>query len=724
MSDKPTRLTLDRLFTTKDFDKKPFGPARWLEDDLGYTTLEPAEDDEKIKEIIRYDIQTGDRHILVSRDLLQVDGQEKPLVIEDYHWSDDKKHLLIFTNGQRVWRQNTRGDYWHLNLESGHLKQIGRDEQKKSLMFAKFSPDNRSIAYLSQNNLYVQALGSYSIRQLTDDGAKHIINGTADWVYEEEFHLRDGFAWSPDSQSIAYWQFNTEAIKTFYMINNTDSLYPELIPIPYPKAGTQNSDCRIGVVPAAGGSTTWMDVPEEANDYYLPRMEWAAGSDELVIQQFNRLQNRNRVLLVDRVSGESKTILLEEDEAWIDAHRDLKWLEDGRSFIWISDRDGWRHAYRVSRDGREVTLLTPGDFDIVSIQKVDEAGNLIYFIASPDNPGQRYLFNAGLDGSGNVRRLSPEDQPGYHSYQVSKTGKYAFHTYSNKNQPPVISLISLPDHQRIRTLENNQDLRQVVAEIALPQTEFFRIDPGDGTLLDGWCIKPADFDPSRQYPTLFFVYGEPAGQTVIDVFPDKAGLWHHMLAQRGYLIISIDNKGTPAPRGRSWRKQVYRQVGIMTTDSQAAAAQAIIRQWPYIDHRRIAVWGWSGGGTMTLNLMFKYPDIYKTGIAIAAVSDLRYYDTIYQERYQGLPDDNEEGYKNGSPIHFAGRLEGNLMIIHGTADDNVHYQCHEALVNELIKQNKQFSMMSYPNRTHSVKEGKNTRHHLYTTMTRFLEENL
>ena len=717
-------LTLDRLFDSKEFDSKPFGPARWLDDDTGYTTLEPSAEDEKIKEIIRYDIKSGEGTVLVSSQMLLAEGEEKPLRIDDYKWSPDKKLLLIFTNSKRVWREKNKGDYWILDLGGDRLFKLGGEAEPSSLMFAKFAPDSSSVAYVREKNIYVEDVNDVSIKQLTHDGVGHIINGTSDWVYEEEFHLRDGFSWSPDSQFIAYWQFDTKGIETFYMVNNTAELYPQLIPIPYPKAGTVNSACRIGVVAATGDETMWMDVPGESRDHYIPKMEWAANSLQILIQQLNRLQNRNNLILANIEDGSTSIILVEEDEAWVDVHSDLKWLDDGSAFTWLSERDGWRHLYRISRNGQDISLLTPGEFDVISVQKIDEHSAQVYFIASPDNRGQRYLYQADLNGSGRVTLISPLDKPGTHSYQISKTAAYAFHTYSAMTIPPVISLISLPDHQTLRVMEENDSLHESMAALEKQPVEFFRIDSGEGLELDGWCIKPPDFDPTQKYPTLFFVYGEAAGQTVLDGWSRKQRLWHFMLAQMGYIIISMDNLGTPAPRGRAWRKSIYRQVGILTTESQAAGAKAIIAERPYIDPDRVGVWGWSGGGTMTLNLMFKYPEIYKTGIAVAAVSNLRYYDTIYQERYMGLPEDNEEGYNNGSPITFASQLEGSLMIIHGTADDNVHYQCHELLVNELIKENKQFSMMSYPNRTHAIKEGKNTSRHLYTVMTNYLETNL
>ncbi len=723
MEDKTT-LSTQRIFAGKEFDAKSFGPARWLDDESGYTTLEAAASNHEIKEIVRYDIVAGHRDVLVSAEQLQPPGSDKPLLIKNYSWSPNKELLLIFTNSKRVWRENTRGDYWILNLSSGTLIQLGGDAKAATLMFAKISPDNNSVAYVRENNIYVESISGGDIVQLTEDGHDSIVNGTSDWVYEEEFRLRDGFCWSPDSGHIAYWQFDTSGLQPFYMINNTDTLYPKLIPLPYPKAGTTNSACRVGVVATGGGETIWLDVPGDPREHYIPKMEWAANSDQVLIQQLNRLQNRNKLLLGNINDGATKTLLIEEDEAWIDIHSDLKWLDDGKSFTWLSDRDGWRHLYRISRNGAEATLLTPDPFDVISVQKIDEASGWIYYIASPDNAAQRYLYRSPLDGSGSCERLTPSDKPGTHAYQMSPKADFAFHTYSTFTTPPITSLISLPEHKELRALESNKKLRDAVSVLREPQVSFFQLEIEDGVALDGWCIKPPDFEPQKKYPLLFFVYGEPAGQTVLDGWGRKNKLWHLMLAQLGYLVISVDNRGTPSPRGRQWRKGVYRQVGILTAADQVKAARLLIETRPYIDPDRVGVWGWSGGGSMTLNLMFRYPDIYKTGIAVAAVSDQRYYDTIYQERYMGLPSENAEGYKNGSPITFAGQLEGNLLLIHGTADDNVHYQCAEALVNELIKHDKHFSMMAYPNRSHAIKEGENTEHHLYSLMTRFLQENL
>ncbi len=719
-----TLLSLERIFSSKEFASQSFGPARWLKDGAGYTTLESSKAKQGGQDIIRYNPETGRREIIISSKRLIPKGESEPLRISNYSWSQDGKLLLIFTNTKRVWRQNTRGDYWVLDLTNWKLSKLGGDAEPSTLMFAKFSPDGRHAGFVKNNNIFVEDLSTHQITQLTKDGSPIIINGTFDWVYEEEFSLRDGFRWSPDSQSIAYWQLDTEGVRDFYLINNTDSLYPRIIPIQYPKAGEKNSSCRIGVMSVKGGDTLWFRVKGDPRNNYIAKMDWAANSKEIVFQHLNRLQNTNQVMLGDAQTGRTRTILTERDETWVDVVNDIQWLSDGGRFTWVSERDGWSHVYYVSRSGKKPTLLTPGEFDVISVRSVDEKGGWLYYIASPDNPTQRYLYRFRLDGNGKAERLTPQNQSGTHSYSISPDSKWAFHTYSSFDNPPVIELVRLPEHKVVRPLADNSALRKKVNQLKRRPTEFFRVDIGDGVLLDGWCMKPHDFDPEKRYPVLFYVYGEPWNQTVLDRWGGDRYLWHLLLTHQGYLVMSIDNRGTPAPRGRAWRKIIYRQIGILASIEQAAAIRAIIKRWPYVDSTRIGVWGWSGGGSMSLNAIFRYPELYHTAMAIAPVSNQRFYDTIYQERYMGLPKDNKEGYEKGSPITYAHQLKGNLLLVHGTGDDNVHYQSSEALINALIAANRRVSMMSYPNRSHSIYEGKNTTRHLYELLTWYLNENL
>jgi dipeptidyl-peptidase-4 len=422
-------------------------------------------------------------------------------------------------------------------------------------------------------------------------------------------------------------------------------------------------------------------------------------------------------------SGQVAEILTETDEAWVDVHDEIKWLNDRKQFTWISERDGWRHVYLVSADGQQLRLITPGDFDVIELLHVDATSETAFFLASPDNATQRYLYQVKLDGSG-LRRVTPADQKGTHRYQFAPSAKLAIHEWSTFRRPPRVELVELPDHKVLRPLEKNRKVNKKLRKLDRGRQEFFRLDIGDGVQLDGWCIYPTAFDASRKYPLLVHVYGEPAGQTVLDRWGGNTYLWHQMLAQAGYFVVSFDNHGTPAPRGRAWRKAVYRKVGVVAPQEQAAAVRQLLAQRPYLDAARVGVWGWSGGGSMTLNAIFKFPDLYQTAISIAPVPNQRHYDTIYQERYMGLPSDNASGYLQGSPIHFAQQLQGNLLLIHGTGDDNCHYQTTEALINELVRLGKPFQMMAYPNRTHAIREGAGTTLHLWTLMTEYLQRNL
>ena len=713
-------LSLEKIFSKGEFQTKGFGPVRWLEDSSDYTTLEDSESTNG-KDIIKYNPETGTRSVLINSTSFIPPGASQPLEIADYFWSNDREKLLIFTNTRRVWRYHTRGDFWVLDLKSKKLQQLGKSLKPTTLQFAKFSDDSQKVAYVSEQNIYVEDIETENITPLTNDGHDNIINGTFDWVYEEELSLRDGFRWSPDSKRIAYWQMDTKGIGTFYMINNIDSIYPKLIPLPYPKVGTTNSASKIGVVSIEDQNTTWIDIPGDPRNHYLARMDWAKSSEEIIIQQLNRKQNTNKVFFGNAKTGSAKVIHTEKVDTWLDVYDDLTWLDNGKYFTWRSDKSGWLHLYKVSRDGKEVIPITHGDFEIVNLLSINKKTGWLYYIAAPNTPTERYLYRSKLNGKGEPQRLSPLDEIGHHSYIISPNSEYAIHTFSNTNTPPRIQLVSLPDHKVLRILEDNSELKNKLANHNIPEKEFFKLKISDEMTFDGWMLKPLDFDTSKKYPVLFYVYGEPANTTVQNNF--KSDFFNEFVAQQGYIIISIDNRGTDVPRGREWRKSVYKKIGIIATEDQAAAAKKIM-EWDFVDPDRIGIWGWSGGGSMTLNCMFKYPEIYKTGIAIAFISDQRLYDTVYQERYMDLPVNNEVGYREGSPITHAKNLEGNLLLIHGSGDDNCHYQSCQMLVNELIKHNKYFSMIDYPMRSHGIYERENTSLHLRMTMFNYLKQNL
>ena len=715
-----SKITIERLFTSRDFTTERVGQINWLDSGNDYTTLEWNNGKQQI---IKYDVVSGDTTVLVESSKLISPLDSSNIIIVGYSFSSDMKLLQIFTNTKRVWRRNTRGDYWILNLENWELHQLGGDAEPSTLMFATLSPDNNSVAYVRENNLYVESLLDHSIIQLTSDGSETTINGTFDWVYEEELKLRNGFRWSPDGKQIAYWQLDASGVGVFNMINNTDSIYSQIIPIQYPKAGTKNSACKVGIVNIENKITEWIKIPGDQRNNYIARMEWADSSSELIIQQLNRLQNKNSIYIADSKSGEAKNIYTEISEnAWVEVVDDVKWFDNGKYFTWISDQSGWNHIYLISRDGKEIRDITTGNFDVIEIAGIDETNQFIYYTASPENATQKYLFRKSIFGHEASELITPFDNNGFNTYSISPNFNWAIHRLSTINDPGISEIVRLPDHKTIRILTTNEELRSKLNELDISDAEFFKVVVDDSISLDGYKILPPNFVEGEQYPVLFHVYGEPAGQTVTDRW-GRSYLWHQMLAQNGYIIVSIDNRGTPAPKGRYFRKCVYAKKGIISSYDQAEAAKHIM-SWDYVDENRVGIWGWSGGGSMTLNMLFRSPEIYKLGVAVAPVTDLKLYDTIYEERYMGLPSTNAEAYKLGSPITFAHQLEGKLLLVHGTADDNVHFQNSELLVNELIKHNKKFTFLPYPNRSHGIYEGRGTTRHLYENVTDFILENL
>jgi dipeptidyl-peptidase 4 len=670
--------------------------------------------------ILQNDLSDLSIRVLATAAQLTPSGSSSSLVIKKFSFSDDFKKILIYTNSKRVWRYETRGDYWVYNISDSSLKQLGKSLPESSLMFAKFSPDGNKAAYVSGHNIYVEDLSSHIIRALTKNGSRKMINGTFDWVYEEEFDCRDGFRWSPDSKAIAFWQINDSSTRDYNMLNTTDSVYSHVIPVEYPVAGQMPSPFKIGVVQVKYNQTRWMKIPTDPKyGTYLPRMEWADNSTELVVQRLNRNQNESDVMLCNAATGDTRSVYNEKDNAWIDIisreDRDYQmggwnWMKNGSTFLWVSEKDGWRHVYLIGRDGKNQVLVTPGKYDVMSISLVDEKNNVLYFMASPDNATQAYLYRCPLDGSGPAVRITPANEPGTHAYELSPNGSYANHKFSNYYTPDEQEWITLPDH---RVINGTRPAKPVnPADSIASNISFFKVLTADGVSMDGWMQKPIPFDSTKKYPVLFYVYTEPGDATVKDEYGvTDSRVYPGDLAKEGYIYISLDNRGTPAPKGAAWRKSIYRKIGQLNIHDQAQAASKILL-WPFVDTSRIAVWGWSGGGSATLNLLFQHPEIYKTGIAIAALGNLETYDNIYQERYMGNPLETRADYVKGSAIHYASNLQGNLLYIHGSGDDNVHYDNAEMLLNELIKADKIFQFMEYPNRTHSIKEGTGTREHL------------
>jgi len=686
----------------------------WTKDGNGYYQILDGE-------IVLFTLPENERKIIMGRDLLTPKGAGQSLNIRDFVLSADGSKALLYTNSKKVWRYQTRGDYWLADLKTNTLKQLGKDKPASSLMFAKFSPDDSKVAYVSGHNLYVEDLASGSIKALTTDGTDRLINGTFDWVYEEEFDCRDGFRWSPDGTSIAYWQLDARKIKNFLMINNTDSIYPFTIPVEYPKVGENPSACKIGIVNISTAQTNWVQIPGDNIQHYIPRMAWVPNTADIILQQLNREQNTSKLFVANAQTGAVTNILTETDKAWIDAAPEWQWINNGKEFIWVSEKDGWRHTYRISKDGKKETLITKGDYDVIQSTLVDEKNNTFYFMASPTNATQKYLYKTKLDGKGKLEMVTPSILPGTHSYDISPNGIFASHTYTNVNVRPITEWMKMTTGNPF-TMEGS--ITNQLARVQPPKNkvEFFKVKTEDGTELDAWMKKPDNFDQTKKYPVVFYVYGEPASQTVKDTYgTGNNAEYVGDMAKDGYIYISVENRGAPAPKGREFRKSIYKNIGILNSKDQADAAKKIL-EWPFVDKDRVAVWGWSGGGSSTLNLMFQHPEIYKTGIAIAAVGNQLTYDNIYQERYMGSPLTTKEVYIKGSPITYAKNLMGNLLYVHGTGDDNVHYQNAEMLINELIKNKKVFQLMSYPNRTHAINEGSGTSEHLALTYTKFLHE--
>ena len=712
---------LRRIFASDEWSAKAFGPAHWTPDGRSYSMAERNAATGR-EEVVAYDAAAGTREVLVDAAALTPPGAA-PLDIEAYSFSPDRRRLLIFTNARRVWREPTRGDYWLLDRDARSLRKLGGDAAASSLMFAKFSPDGSRVAYIRNGDLFVQSADSDRIDRLTETGSDTVVNGTSDWVNEEELGIRDAYRWSPDGRSIAYWQFDTSGVERFTLINDTDALYPTVVRFPYPKAGTTNSSVRIGVVSASGGATRWMQTPGDPRNTYLAALQWTTDAKALLIQQLNRLQNTNDLLVADPATGDVRRALRDSDRAWVEHDDTLTELDGGRAVAWTSEKDGWRHLYRAALDGSGERLLTQFNGDVIDLAGVDQARRLVYFLASPQSAAERFLYRAAID-DGRIERVTPAGERGTHTYQLSPDARWAFHTASRVDSPPRTELVSLPDHRSVRILSDNSPLAARLAGIVTPPTEFFSVDIGGGVVLDGWLVKPAAFDPTKRYPLIVYVYGEPAGQTVVDRWGGNRALFHRALANQGYVIASFDNRGTPAPKGAAWRKVVYGTVGDLSSREQAAAVRAFAASRPYIDSARVGVWGWSGGGSNTLNCMFRFPDVFSVGVSVAPVPDQRLYDTIYQERYMGLPQDNADGYRVGSPINFAEGLKGRLLIVHGSGDDNVHFQGTERLMNRLIELGKPFDFMMYPNRTHAISEGPGTSVHLHALIARYFLEHL
>ena len=703
----------------------------WNESETGYFTI-------KDNNIVLVSTRGKEDKVILSS------SQVNNLEIESFSFSQSKNKILIFTQSVKVWRYNTRGDYWVYDFKKNEIQKLGRNMSSSSLMFAKFSPNERFVAYVSKEksesgirnsstsvNIYLESLDDRTIKKLTSsNGTKKLINGTFDWVYEEEFGCRDGFIFNEDGTRIAFWQIDANQVRDFYMINNTDSIYSYTIPVEYPKVGEDLTPARIGVINLTNEEITWMKIPGEQNKFYLPRMTWMPGRNDLMIQQLNRKQNHSKIYIANANNGSTELLMEEKDEAWVDLRSSWpyqvqagwKFINNGKEFLYTTEKDGWSHIYRFDITNKTEYLVTKGNYDVVKPLAYDEKNENVYFIASPENPTERYLYKTSAKGDGQLIRVTPDVLEGSHNYQISTKAKYAFHSFSNYFTRPMQAIVSLPNHKFINENQNMIEKYDLEKKKDHP-LEFFEITTVDDVTMEGWIVKPKNLDKNKKYPVLFYFYSEPAGQTGVNRYgAGNNGLYDGNLGEDGYVYVTFDGRGTPSPKGRAWRKAIYRNIGRINVRDMAMGAKAVFEKYEFIDTSRVAVHGWSGGGTATLNCLFQYPEIFHTGIAVAAVANQLTYDNIYQERYMGDPKESYQDYVDGSPIKYAKNLEGNLLYIHGTGDDNVHYQNAEMLANELIKHKKIFYMLSYPNRSHGIRED-GAYPHVRLMFTDFLRKN-
>ncbi|SMO76881.1 S9 family peptidase [Fodinibius sediminis] len=708
---QPRELDFQHIFDNT-FRTEGIRNINWMKDGQYYTTLNRVNGDIEIR---KYDILTGEYEVLLSTSELKVPGRDKPIIIQDYQFSADESKLLIKTDIEAIWRRSTRENYFIYNFETGKTQKLTRSDEKQQ--YAQLSPSGQKAAFVQDNNLYWVDLKTGRETAITTDGEHNkIINGAADWVYEEEFGFARAWYWSPDGQKIAFYRFDESEVEEFVMMDWKE-LYPGLTRFKYPKAGEQNSTVKIGVYDLQEDETTWMDI-DSGEDQYIPRINWTQSPETLAIRRMNRLQNQLDLMLADVNTGQTTIIKQETSKAWIDVSDDLKFLENGREFVFTSEESGYNHIYLYDMDGDLVRQVTKGDWEVTNYLGFNEDTGRFYYMSTEESPLQRHLYSIRGDGS---RKKKLTDGDGWNEINMSRDFKYYIETFSTPDLPPQYTLHDISGKE-IRLLEDNTELKKTLAGFQLPTKEFIKI-PLEQATLNGYIMKPHDFDPEKKYPVLFYVYGGPGSQTVQKNFGSgQRPMWHRYLTTQGYIVVSVDNRGTGG-RGRAFEQQVYKKLGQYEVTDQIEAAKYLMRTYDYIDRDRLGIWGWSYGGFMSSLALARGSEVFSTGIAVAPVTSWRFYDTIYTERFMQTPQMNPEGYREGSPLTYAHLIEGDYLLVHGTGDDNVHFQNTIEMINRLVSANVSFETMYYPNRNHGIYGG-NTREHLYDLLNDYILEHL
>ncbi len=702
-------LTLEDIFSSNMYVAEKVENIRWLPNGTAFTFTENNKAS-KLLDIYKYEVESGSITLLLSG--IDLKYNNKPIKMSDYSWTNDGKYLLIEGPEKEIWRHSRQAPYYLYELETKKITSLGNNDP--NLRNVKLSPDGSMVGFVREHNIYIADVKTGEEKQLTFDGSTNILNGEFDWVYEEEFSIADGWRWSPDGKKIAFWRFDQTRVKEFYMIDEMQ-VYNKVTPLKYPKTGEENSIVIIGVIDIETSDVTWMETASN-DDMYIPRIYWTNSADQIAILRLNRLQNYLELLMTDSNTGNSVVVLTDADTCWVEIDEPkAMFLKNEDKIVWVSERNGYRHSYLYSYEGNLINQITDGSWEIKEVLGISESDGWIYFSGKKDTPLEQHIYRAKLTG-GNVERIS--QQVGWHTANFSPGLKYFINEFSSVNHPSK-TLLKKTDGTLIRILKENN--LEVFNGINMTYPEFSTFTTSDGFELNYYMIKPYDFDPDQKYPVIVYGYGGPGSQRVINKWYETRQLWHQMMTEKGYIVFCVDNRGTGG-QGKSLKNLVYGDLSNWSVNDHIEAAK-YLTSLTYVDSGRIGFWGWSGGGYLCLMLMTRANEYFSTGVSIAPVSDFHLYDAIWTERYLGLLENNQEGYKSSSVFTYAENLKGNLLIIHGTGDDNVHYQNTMQIVQDFQLKGKQFDLMLYPNKNHSIKGG-NTRLHLFTKLTEYFLKHL